>query len=472
MSPKVPAYPARHTDALALAGGKHVGRRFARLILLFLLAAPCALVFAPWQQNLPGEGRVIEYDPIDRPLPIQARTDGVLLKWHVREGQDVKAGDPIVDLADNDPRILERLQDQLTAAQEKRAASAQKRAQYEGRAAQAELARASAMLVADDQIRAAEQAVEVAKQGLAAAEENVKLNGFLESMFEGLVKERIAPGFELQRAKQQSGVARAELRARQAGVAAAEANLQAAKSNRARVENDEQAKVQSALADRDAASGDVADADGAVLRLQRDLERQRQQSVLAPADGFVQRLFANGQGGGFVKQGATLALLVPRTKQRAVELLVDGNDVTFLDVGRHVRLLFEGWPAVQWVGWPSVAVGTFGGRVAFIDRFDDGKGHFRVMVLPDERPFAGPEGPVVNWLRELVTFEKVSAASNPHAWPDERWLRQGTRAKGWIVLDRVSLGFEIWRQLNGFPPSIEPPGKAPSRAGATPEDGK
>jgi multidrug efflux pump subunit AcrA (membrane-fusion protein) len=279
---------------------------------LLILAMPFALVFAPWQQNLPGEGRVIEYDPVDRPQPIQARTDGVLLKWHVREGQNVKAGDPIVDLADNDPSILERLRDQLTAAGEKRAASVRKRDQYAGRVDQATQAREAAMRVADDQIRAAEQAVEVAKQGLAAAEESVKHNAFLETMFEGLVQERIAPGFELQRAKQQSGVARAELRARTAGIAAAEAQLQAAKSNRARVENDEQAKVQSAFADRDAASGDVADADGAVLRLERDLERQRQQSVLAPADGFVQRLFANGQGGGFVKSGATLALLVPR----------------------------------------------------------------------------------------------------------------------------------------------------------------
>lgn len=468
MKRSTPDYPARPTDAVELAGGKHVGRRTARVMLLLLLATPFVLAFAPWQQNLPGEGRVIEFDPVDRPLPIQARTDGVLRKWHVREGQDVKAGDPIVDLADNDPRILERLQDQLTAADAKRAAAVRKRDQYAGRAEQAEQARAAAMRVADDQIRAAEQAVEVAKQGLAAAAASVELNAFLESMFEGLVQERIAPGFELQRAKQQAGVARAELRAREAGVTAAEAQLQAAKSNRMRVENDEQAKVQSALADRDAASGEVADADGAALRLQRDLERQRQQIVLAPADGFVQRLYANGQGGGFVKQGETLALLVPRTKQRAVELFVDGNDVSFLEVGRHVRLLFEGWPAVQWVGWPSVAVGTFGGKVAFIDRFDDGNGRFRVMVLPDERPFAGPEGPFVTWLRDLVTFEKVSAAPNPHAWPDERWLRQGTRAKGWIVLDRVSLGFEVWRQLNGFPPSLAPK----DAGGKAPEGGK
>jgi hypothetical protein len=92
--------------------------------------------------------------------------------------------------------------------------------------------------------------------------------------------------------------------------------------------------------------------------------------------------------------------------------------------GRHVRLLFEGWPGVQFAGWPSVAVGTFGGEVATIDATDNGKGQFRVLVTP-----AGEE-----------------------PWPADRFLRQGVRTSGWILLNRVSLGWEIWRQLNGFPP--------------------
>jgi multidrug efflux pump subunit AcrA (membrane-fusion protein) len=450
-------YPAQQLDALRLCGGRRPGRRISRVLLLVLLVTPFVLVFAPWQQNLPGEGRVIEYDPDNRPMPIQARTDGLLLKWHVQEGQQVKAGSPIVDLADNDPRILERLQEQLTAAEQKRDAAKRKRDQYAERVSQAEQARTAAMKVADDQIVAATQAVEVARQSALAAQESVRLNDFLEQMFEQLIADRIAPGFELQRARQQAAVARADVKARGAAIAAAEAAERAARSNRARVENDEQAKVQSAKADRDAADGDIADAEGSILRLQRDLERQKQQQLVAPIDGFVQNLMANGQGGRFVKQGTTLATLVPVTRQQAVELYVDGNDVTFIDVGRHVRLQFEGWPAIQWVGWPSAAVGTFGGRVAFVDRFDPGTGKYRVMVLPDERPFREPEGPVVDWLRKVLTFEKVSMAANPHAWPGDPWLRQGVRAKGWIVLDRVSLGFEIWRQLNGFPPTVERP---------------
>ena len=85
--------------------------------------------------------------------------------------------------------------------------------------------------------------------------------------------------------------------------------------------------------------------------------------------------------------------------------------------------------ALQLVGSPEVAVGTFGGRVAFVDASDDGKGKFRVMLVPDE-------------------------ADRP--WPSERFLRQGVRVRGWIMLNRVTMAYELWRQLNAFPPLLTP----------------
>ena len=109
-----------------------------------------------------------------------------------------------------------------------------------------------------------------------------------------------------------------------------------------------------------------------------------------------------------------------------------------IEPGRHVRLQFEGWPAIQFAGWPSVAVGTFGGKVAFVDATDDGFGAFRIVVVPD-----GDE-----------------------PWPEGRFLRQGVRANGWILLDEVRLGFELWRQFNGFPPSVATEQAAPDKAPA------
>jgi hypothetical protein len=120
----------------------------------------------------------------------------------------------------------------------------------------------------------------------------------------------------------------------------------------------------------------------------------------------------------------------------AVELWVAGRDGPLISSGRKVRLQFEGWPAVQFVGWPSVAVGTFGGVVEFVDALADESGRYRVVVSPDPDDLP---------------------------WPDNRWLRQGVRANGWVLLERVRLGFELWRQINGFPPAL---GAAPTGGGS------
>ena len=124
-------YPAHELNALRFAGRRRWPRRFARMLLFGLVVAPFVLAFTPWQQNMHGEGRVIEFNPVDRPMPMQARVDGLLMKWHVREGQQVKVGDPIVDLADNDPRVLERLQEQLDAAEQKRRAREREEYDYQ-----------------------------------------------------------------------------------------------------------------------------------------------------------------------------------------------------------------------------------------------------------------------------------------------------------------------------------------------------
>ena len=131
-------------------------------------------------------------------------------------------------------------------------------------------------------------------------------------------------------------------------------------------------------------------------------------------------------GSEMLKAGEPLAVLVPDMVKTVVELWIDGNDVPLLHAGDKVRLQFEGWPAIQFVGWPSVAVGTFGGTVTLLDATDDGSGRCRILVAPDP---------------------------TDEAWPETRYLRQGVRANGWVLLQQVKLGFEMWRRFNGFPPT-------------------
>jgi adhesin transport system membrane fusion protein len=109
----------------------------------------------------------------------------------------------------------------------------------------------------------------------------------------------------------------------------------------------------------------------------------------------------------------------------AVEMTVRAMDVPLIEAGRKVRIQFDGWPALQFSGWPNVSVGTFGGLVKVIDRVDDTGGNYRILVTPDP---------------------------NDEPWPEQ--LRMGSGTKGWVMLDNVKVGYEIWRQLNGFPPSL------------------
>ena len=50
--------------------------------------------------------------------------------------------------------------------------------------------------------------------------------------------------------------------------------------------------------------------------------------------------------------------------------------------------------------------------------------------------------------------DDVGVGPHPEPWPDDRWLRQGTRTQGWVLLNEVKVWFELWRQLNGFPPAV------------------
>ncbi|MBB4210517.1 RND family efflux transporter MFP subunit [Rhodothalassium salexigens DSM 2132] len=167
------------------------------------------------------------------------------------------------------------------------------------------------------------------------------------------------------------------------------------------------------------------------------LSRQSIQTVRAPRDGTILTVNA-GDSATFIQQGQRVATFIPEDVKRAVQLFVDGRDAALVEEGRPVRLQFEGWPAVQFSGWPSVAVGTFAGRVAVVDRGANLSGQFRIMVVED------PDG---------------------EPWPEERFVRLGTQARGWVLLDTVRLGYELWRQMNNFPPNFTVPGGSGGQGG-------
>lgn len=408
----VPPARAQRSVALVLVGG---------LVLLGLL-----LTVTPWQQTSAGTGRVVAYVPDERQQNLEAPIEGRVLRWYVREGSIVEQGDPIVDLSDNDPEILTRLRSERDAI-EARLDSARARAHaLDSRIIMLGNSRQNAIAAADSRVAmavqrviAAEQAITLAEAHLTAARLNMERQKALAAG--GLTSRRQLEVTDVEVTRSQTELERAKI-----ALSAAKAERIALQSERLKADTDANAAIDDARASQAAAEAEVANASAELSRIEVRLARQSAQSVLAPRAGSVFRIVANGHTGEIVKAGDVLATLVPDTRDRAVELWVSGNDLPLLRDGGEARLQFEGWPAVQFSGWPAVAVGTFEGRVSLIDATDDGAGKFRVLVVPR------PDAP----------------------WPDAVYLRQGVRALGWIQLGTVRLGYELWRQFNGFPPAL------------------
>lgn len=179
-------------------------------------------------------------------------------------------------------------------------------------------------------------------------------------------------------------------------------------------------QTQIKVADADAK---LAESRAKLKQIEVKLAQSSAQVVVAPRDGRVQNLNA-ASGGALISSGTVLATIAPEKIERAVELYVDGRDIPLVEPGRPVRLEFEGFPAFQFSGWPAFAVGIYDGRVRAVDPTPRGDGLFRVLVEP---------------------------APGKTAWPDLRFVRQGGKVLGWVQGDTVSVGYELWRQLNDFP---------------------
>jgi multidrug resistance efflux pump len=418
-------------------GGLKATRILALSLALLLIAVVAALAIVPWQQNIRGSGRVVAFDAYDRIQTVAAPVMGRVRKAWVIEGSRVREGDPLLEIVDNDPNLVTRLEQQRAALVAGLSASQAKVAVYDEQVRALAQARDLAIAAAEQQVEVAIAKVRSEEHGLDAAQAAARQASLNFSRQRDLFAEGLASRADYEMAERQDSESRAKVEQAREALRAARNELESKRADLGRVDTEAKAKIDSARAQREAANVEVANKDKQVAELEVRINQQSTQLVRAPRDGTVFRLSVS-PGAELVKAGDPLAQLVPDTESRAVELWVDGNDVPLIAEGRPVRIQFEGWPAVQFAGWPSVAVGTFGGRVKLVDTTDDGTGRFRIVVVPD------PE---------------------EEPWPESDFLRQGARAKGFILLDQVRLGYELWRQANGFPPTVESGGKLGAAAG-------
>jgi membrane fusion protein, adhesin transport system len=420
-------------------------RTLAFLLLLLLAVIVLSLIYVPWQQSVTGAGEVFIFNPGDRPQSIEAQIAGRLKKWHFAEGQEVKAGDVIAEIEEIDAKYLDpqqvaRLRGQRDALLASRAAAEARLAALEGQLGDLTNSRGVAIPAAGERYRMALDRVTVAEQNVAQAKQSVVTarQNFerVKHLFDekGLRSKRDLELAELELVSQQTKLESVEA---QREVARREA--EALRFDKDRVLNDTSAQLNGVRVSIASVRETIAKVDADLFKLDIEIknleERNEQHSVRAPRDGRLVRVLRVGAGE-MVKAGMVLAQIAPQTEDHAAEIFLSGYDAPLVQPGDPVRVSFDGWPAIQFVGWPSVAVGTFAGRVKVIDAVGDEQGRVRVVVEPDA---------------------EAVARHRDEPWPPLSQLRPGTGARAWVMLKEVSLGFELWRQFNAFPASRDVP---------------
>lgn len=380
--------------------GKILARWLMGIGVLFLI-----MLFLPWQQNIRGNGKVTALNPANRPQTVETIIAGRIQTWKVNEGQYVNKGDTIAIVSEVkekyfDPKLLLRLRQVISSKE-------------------------NSLSSKDDKAKALRRQITALRDGMRNKIDQSKAKLDAERVKFDNAKNQFERNKKLFEAGNIPLTKYQDVEYKYQG---AEADYTNAQIEVDRVQAEYLDKINKAESDLNNTLAEQFDTEAELAKLRNELAnmeiRSQQYFILAPQDGFVIKAAQAGIGE-TIKEGEPVCTIMPQSNDVAVEMYVKAMDVPLISKGRHVRIEFDGFPALQFSGWPSVSVGSFGGTVEVIDFVNSKPGEFRILVVPDK---------------------------NDDPWPKQ--IRNGSGTQGWVMLDDVPVWYEIWRQLNGFPPSL------------------
>jgi multidrug resistance efflux pump len=398
-----------------------------------LLLLAIVVLFLPWTQNIRSKGKITTLQPEDREQMINSMISGRVEKWFVREGQLLQPGDTIVFISEInseylDPELLNRAKNQteakkgsVEAYKEKADALAQQITALEKNST-LKLEQAKNFLL-QAQLRLESDSIEYQTSliNLDIARKQVDRQEILYK--EGL---KSLTELELRRQKFQEAVNK-NVYAENQWLAAKNERINA-EINLITIRNEFNEKIAKARSDQMSALSASMEAESQYQKLSSQQSNYTRRSgfyyLTAPQAGFITKALVTGIGA-TVEEGEPVFSFIPSDYELAVEMYVRPIDLPLVHEGNRVRFQFDGWPALVFNGWPDLSFGTFSGIIVAFDKAAGPDGNFRVLVAPD--PEAEP-------------------------WPE--LLRLGSGAYGIALLKNVPVWYELWRQLNGFPPDF------------------
>ena len=393
-----------------------------------ILVGAIIILFLPWTQNIRAKGKVTTLNQEFRPQALNTLLPGRIVKWFASEGDFVKKGDTILQLTEVkteylDPFLTENYAKQIEA----------KKLSSEGYLNKAQTAEMQILAMkeglklktAANNNKIQQQLLKISSDSLdLIAEENALLAytrqiEAAKTMLENGALSMVE--FEKRRVNFQNGKAKVNSLSNKLNQSKQE--LLNLKIERNSIIQDYQEKISKTEGDRFSSISTAKSTDAEISKLENQMAsyavRQGMLYILAPQDGQIVKIKKAGIGE-VLKEADIIAEVVPEMPNKAVELYIEPMDLPLVSHGQKIRFIFDGFPAIVFSGWPNSSYGTFGGKVTFIETSANENGLFRVLVTPEEK------------------------------WPE--MLKIGAGANGIALLKDVPIYFELWRNINGFPP--------------------
>jgi membrane fusion protein, adhesin transport system len=391
------------------------------------------ILLLPWTQNIRGKGYLTSLSPEQRPQTIPSIIAGRIEKLYVQEGQFVKRGDTIMFLSEIkdeyfDPNLMANVDDQIKNKEFSVGSYMQKVSALD---TQVDALNKNRMLKEQQQLIKIQQAfLKVATDSteLIATKANLKITEEQITRFKELYAKGLISETELEQREMSAQNATAKLNEAQNKLLSSRQELINTKTELNTLRSEFADKIAKAEGEKYSAMSAMYDTEAQVTKLQNSYANYSLRSgmyyILAPQDGYITKAVRTGIGQ-TIKEGEDVVTIMPASYDLAVELYIEPMNLPLIKKGETVRFIFDGWPAFFFSGWPGVSFGTYSGKVVAIDNFISENGKYRILVGQDP---------------------------NEEAWPSG--LRVGGGANGIALLNDVSLGYELWRQFNGFPPDF------------------
>ncbi len=397
----------------------------------FILIAAVIVLFLPWTQNIKVMGNVTSLYQEQRPQQLNSPIPGKIIKWYVKNGDYVKKGDTILQLSEVkddyfDPLLVQRTQQQVEAKKGVRD-------YYEAKVGTTNnqlqaLATAKDLKLNQLQIKISQLKNKLTGEEaeLAAAINELKLSEDQYTRQKKMYDEGLVSLTQFQQRSISYQNALAKKTATENKVAQTRQEIVNTGIEQNAVIQDYTEKLSKTEGERFQSMGQIEGNAGDIAKLENQVAnykfRQGLYYIVASQDGQIVQLNKAGIGE-ILKEAESIGTIVPNTTDYAVEIYIKPVDLPLIKEGQRVMCIFDGFPAIVFSGWPDSSYGIFAGKVIAVESNISANGLFKALVVEDKT-------------------EK--------RWPPK--IKMGTGVQGIAILNDVPVWYELWRNINGFPP--------------------